>query len=445
MCVDYAQKHNINLKQIEIQTKISKNNYRQSETNILPTVNGGAQHTYNFGRTIDRYTNTFANSQVLSQNFYISSNVILWSGLAQYNNIKANQFQFLSNTENYLQQLNDLALNVATNYINVIFSKEILTISQTSYSLTQQQLERTDKLVNEGALAKSVSYDLKAQLANDNATVINAENNYQIALLTLKQLLNLDTLNNFGIIEPEIEVAQTDFSTLTIENIYETALKNQHSIKSAEYTVLAANKAYQVSKGKVSPTLSATGSLGTGTSELNKNIVSTKIVGADPVAATLDGQTVVYQPRYEIVTEKKPFADQFNENVNKSVGITLSVPIFNGLQTVTGVKNAKLNLLNAQYTKELAQQNLYKTIAQAYANAKAGLSKYNANKLSVEAAEQSFNFTQQKFNAGAISAFDFSTAKARLQNAQSNLIQAKYDYIFKLKVLDYYQGKELTF
>lgn len=128
MCVDYAQKHNINLKQSEIQTKISKNNYLQSETNILPTLNGGAQHTYNFGRTIDRYTNTFANSQVLSQNFYISSNVILWSGLAQYNNIKANQFQFLSNTENYLQQLNDLALNVATNYINVIFSKEILTI-----------------------------------------------------------------------------------------------------------------------------------------------------------------------------------------------------------------------------------------------------------------------------------------------------------------------------
>lgn len=444
-CIDYAQKHNISLKQAEIQTRISKNNYLQSEVGILPTFNAGAQHTYNFGRTIDRYTNTFANSQVLSQNFYLSSNVVLWSGLAQYNNIKANQYQYLSRTENYLQQQNDLALNIATNYINVIFSEEILAIAKTSYSLTEEQLARTEKLVTAGSLAKSVAYDLKAQLANDNVSVINADNNYQIALLSLKQLLNLDSLNQFQITRPNIEVAQQDLSSLSVQHIYETALKNQHSIKSAQYNLLASEKSLNVAKGKVSPTLSATGSLGTGTSELNKKIVSTTVTGYDPVAATLDGSTIVYQPHYTINTEKKPFADQFSENVNKSIGFTLSVPIFNGLQTITGVKNAQLNVLNAKYAQDLTEQNLFKTIAQAYANAQAALSKYNANKLSVEAAEQSFTFTQQKFNAGSISSFDFSTAKSRLQNAQSNLVQSKYDYIFKLKVLDYYQGKELKF
>lgn len=444
-CIDYAQKNNISLKQAELTTQINKNNATQSRAAILPTVNAGAQHTYNFGRTIDRYTNTFANTQVLSQNFYISSNVVLWSGLAQYNNIKANQYQYLSSNENYMQQKNDLSLNVATAYINVIFSDEILQISKAQYQITQEQLDRTQKLADAGTLAKSAVYDIKAQLATEEVNVTTADNNYQIAMLSLKQILNLDTLNNFNISRPDINMMNNELAAQSVQNIYESALKNQHSIKASNYNLLAAEKNLDVARGKVSPTLSATGSLGTGTSALDKRVVSTNLVGLDPVAATYDGSIIVYQPRYEIVTEKKPFADQFKDNVNKSVGFTLSVPIFNGLQTYTGVKNAKLSALNAKYSQDLTEQNLYKTIAQAFANAKAGLNKYNANQASVEANEQSFYYAQQKFNVGAISTFDYNTAKTRLQNAQGNLVQAKYDYVFKLKVLDYYQGKELKF
>lgn len=451
-CVDYAQKNNINLKQSEISTRISKNNATQSKAAILPTVNAGAQHTYNFGRTIDRYTNTFANTQVLSQNFYVSSNVVLWSGLAQYNNIKANQYQYLSNTENYLQQRNDLALNVATTYINVIFSDEILQIAKAQFKITQEQLERTQKLADAGTLAKSAVFDLKAQLANEEVNVTSADNNYQIAMLTLKQLLNLDTLNNFNISRPNVDVLNNELANLSAQTIYETALKNQHSIKSANYNLMAAEKNLAVAKGRVSPTLSATGSLGTGTSELDKNIDAVNFVGYEQtpyfIADDINNPTViapVYQPKTEIVTSKKPFADQFKDNVNKSVGFTLSVPIFNGLQTATGVKNAKLNALNAKYTQDLTEQNLYKTIAQAYANARAALNKYKATKLSVDASEQSFYYAQQKYNVGTLSTFDYNNAKTRLQNAQSNLVQAKYDYVFKLKVLDYYQGKELKF
>lgn len=443
-CIDYAQKHNISLKQSEINTRINKNNATQSKAAILPTINAGAQHTYNFGRTIDRYTNTFANTQVLSQNFYLSSNVVLWSGLAQYNNIKANQYFYLSSTENYLQQMNDLALNVATAYLNVIFSDEILQISKKQYEITVEQLERTEKLANAGTLAKSAIYDLKAQLANEEVNVTSADNNYQIAVLTLKQLLNLDTLNNFNIVRPDVDVKSSELASLSVQNIFESALKNQHSIKGAEYNVMAAEKNLAVAKGRVSPTLSATGSIGTGTSGLDKNIVGTNIVGFEPVAATLDGSTVVYQPKVEVVTENKPFADQFKDNANKSFGFTLSVPIFNGLQTYTGVKNAQLNALNAKYSQDLLEQNLYKTIAQAYVNAKAALNKYNASKASVEASEQSFYYAEQKYNVGALSTFDYNTAKTRLQNAQGNLVQAKYDYIFKLKVLDFYQGKPIT-
>lgn len=451
-CVDYAQKNNISLKQSEINAKMNKNNATQSEASILPTINAGAQHTYNFGRTIDRYTNTFANTQVLSQNFYLSSNVVLWSGLAQYNNIKANQYKYLSSSETYLQQRNDLALNVATAYINVIFSDEILQISKAQYKITQEQLERTQKLADAGTLAKSAVYDLKAQLANEEVNVTSSDNNYQIAMLTLKQLLNLDTLNNFNITRPSVDVLNNELASLSVQNIYESALKNQHSIKSANYNLLSAEKNLAVAKGRVSPTLSATGTIGTGTSGLDKNIDAVNFVGpeqtsyyvADPSDPS-NPLAPIYQPKVEVITSKKPFADQFKDNVNKSLGFTLSVPIFNGLQTVTGIKNAKLAALSAQYSQDLTEQNLYKTIAQAFANARAALNKYNANKASVDASEQSFFYAQQKYNVGAISTFDYNNAKTRLQNAQGNLVQAKYDYVFKLKVLDYYQGKELKF
>lgn len=441
-CVDYALKHNIMLQQAEINNQITKNNSTQAKASILPNLNAGAAHTYNFGRTIDRYTNTFANTQVLSQNFYISSNLVLWSGLSQWNNIKANQYAYLAGSENVKQQRNDISLSVATAYINVIYCDELLKIAKGQFDITKQQLEQTEKLANAGTLAKSAVYDVKAQLASEEVNVTSADNNYQIAMLTLKQFMNLDSLNNFNISKPDVDVQSENLLGNSVQNIYETALKNQPSIKGAEYNLLMAEKTLAAAKGRVSPTISLNGSIGTGYSGLAKDVV-----GYNNVTDTLGyiGTTPFTYLRQDPIFKETPFNDQFKNNTNKSIGLTITVPLFNGLQTYTSVKNAKLNALSAKLNQDLAEQNLYKTIAQAYANARAALNKYAASKTSVEASEQSFGFAQQKFNVGAISAFDFNTAKTRLVNAQSNLIQAKFDYLFKLKVLDFYQGKALTF
>ncbi len=441
-CVDYALKHNIMLQQAELSNQITKNNTTQSKAALLPNLNGGAAHTYNFGRTIDRYTNTFANTQVLSQNYYISSNLVLWSGLSQWNNMKANQYAYLAGSENIKQQKNDVALNVATAYINVIYCDEFLKIAKNQFDITKQQLDQTEKLANAGTLAKSAVYDVKAQLASEEVNVTTADNNFQIAMLTLKQFLNLDSTNNFNVAKPDVDVQSQNLLSLSVQNIYETALKNQPSIKSAEYNFLMAEKTLLAAKGRVSPTISLNGSIGTGYSGLAKDVV-----GFNNVTDTLGyiGTTPFTYERQDPIFKDTPFNDQFNNNVNKSIGITLTVPLFNGLQTVTSVKNAKLNALNAKLGQDLAEQNLYKVIAQSYANARAALNKYAASKTSVEASELSFTFAQQKFNVGAISAFDFNTAKSRLVTAQSNLLQSKFDYLFKLKVLDFYQGKPLTF
>jgi len=443
-CISYATNHNITLKQSALNNEINKNNTLQSKANILPTLNLGAAHTYNFGQTIDRFTNTFANTQVLSQNFFVSSNLVLWSGLSQYNTIKANEYRYLSGVEDLKQQQNDLALSVANAYITVIFTDELLKISKNQFDITKEQLERTQKLVSAGALAKSVEYDVKAQLATEDVNVTNADNNYQLAVLNLQQLLNLDTVSNFLIDRPQIEVQENALSVNTVQFVYETSLKNQPSIKSAEYNIKSAEKQLAANKGRVSPTISLNASMGTGYSGLAKEIVGASISGFQASGITNKGDTV-FTPLTDLVTKDKLFADQFKDNVNKSIGFTISIPLFNGLQTHTAVKNAKINALNAKFSQDLVEQNLYKTIAQAYANAKAALNKYNATKFSVEAANESFKYAQQKFNAGAISAFDFNSAKNRLFIAESNLVQSKYDYIFKLKVLDYYQGKELKF
>jgi len=441
-CVDYALKHNIMLRQAEINNEISKNNAVQTKAGILPNFNAGAAHTYNFGRTIDRYTNTFANTQVLSQNFYIASNVVLWSGLQQWNNIKATEYAYLAGSETVKQQRNDISLNVATAYINVIYTGELLKISQNQFDITKQQLAQTEKLAEAGTLAKSAVYDVKAQLATEEVNVTTADNNYQIAMLTLKQLMNLDSINNFSISKPDVDVQSENLLGNSVQNIYETALKTQPAIKSAEYNLMMSEKYLAAAKGRVSPTLSFNGSIGTGYSGLAKDIV-----GYNFTTDTLGyvGSTPFTYQRQEPVFKQTPFADQFKNNVNKSIGFTLSVPLYNGWQTMTGIKNAKLNTINAKLNQDLAEQNLYKAIAQAFANARAALNKYVASKASVEASEQSFNYAQQKFSAGAISTYDFNLTKSRLANAQSNLLQAKYDFLFKLKVLDFYQGKPLSF
>lgn len=441
-CIDFAQKHSLQLRQNALQTQISKNNLNQSKAAVLPSVNAGASHVYNFGQTIDRFTNEFANTRVLSQNFYVSANATLFNGLSQYNNIKANEYSYKASTENLLQQQNDLSLNVATAFINVIFTDELLKIAQNQYAITKEQFERTQKLVAAGSLAKSVEYDLKAQLANEDVNVTNADNNYQLAVLNLKQLMTADSVNNFSITKPAIDVSDANLQAISIQNIYETALKNQHVIQANQYSILSAEKRLAATQGLATPNISVNGSLGTGTSGLAKDIIGAKITGYNVIGLTTKGDSVL-TPRTELLTRNTSFTDQFKNNANRSIGLSITIPIFNGLQNHTAIKNAKIQVLNAKLTQDIAEQNLYRTIAQAYANAKAALNRYNANKTNLEASEQSFNFAQQRFNVGAINTFEFNQAKTRLATAQGNLAQAKYDYVFRMKVLDFYQGKPL--
>jgi outer membrane protein len=225
--------------------------------------------------------------------------------------------------------------------------------------------------------------------------------------------------------------------------MYETSLKFQPQIKSSEFAIKSAEHNLAASRGRISPVLALQANIASGTSGLAQHQIGTDstLVDFGPLET---GQTIRYWQKYPSF-EKTPIPQQIRTNFNQSIGLTLNIPIFNGLQTHTAIKNSKLAAWNAKLGLDLTKQNLYKSIAQAHANARAAMNKYNASKLSVEAAGESFKYAQQKFNAGAITAFEFNTAKNRLYSSESNQLQAKYDYIFKLKVLDFYRGMPLGF
>ncbi|GIV26357.1 MAG: transporter [Bacteroidia bacterium] len=442
-CIDIALQNSLNLKISDVNLKTAKNNALQSQAQTLPSLNAGANHIYQYGRTIDRYTNSFANTQVLSQNFYLTAQWTIWAGLSQYHTIQANKMNYLSAQENLAQQKNDLILNVATAYINVILSQDVLKINQSQYEITKQQFERTKILVDQGSATLSNLKDIEAQLANDELNVINSKNNLELNLLALKQILNLPPQQNIEIVRPDISINTDILNQYTADDIYNIALKTQPSVKSREYQLKANEYILKANRGRRSPTLNISASLATGYSGLAQRIIGyqTQI----DTFATIPGYGPLVFSQQVPILEKTPFIQQYKDNFNQTLGFNLTIPLFNGLSTHTSIQNAKLNVLTAKYNFDLNNQNLYKTIVQAYANAKAALQKYEASLKSYDAAKLSFEMNENKYQQGALSYFDYTTARNRKVNAELNLIQAKYDLFFKLKILEFYAGKPLNF
>ncbi len=442
-CIDIAIQNNLNLKITDVNLNIAKNNLSQSQAQTLPSLNGGATHIYQYGRTIDRYTNTFANTQVLSQNFYLSAQWTIWAGLSQHNTIQSNKMNMLSAHENLMQQKNDLILNVATAYINILLSQDILKVNQSQYDITKQQYERTKILVEQGSAAISTLKDIEAQLANDELNVINAKSNLELNILALKQIMNVSAQQNIEIIQPAITLNAELLTQYTAEEIYNIAQKIQPSVKSREYALKASEYNLKASRGKRSPTLSISASLATGYSGLAKRITGYQ-TQTDTLGNISGFGPLLYSQEVPIL-EKSPFIQQYKDNFNQTLGFNLNVPLFNSLNTHTSIKNAELNVLNSKYNYDLNNQNLYKTILQAYTNAQAALQKYQANIKSYEASKISYETNETKYQQGAVSFFDYSTSKNRSVSAELNMIQARYDLFFKIKILEFYAGKSINF
>jgi outer membrane protein len=442
-CITYALNNNLQIKQQQLSTVISKLQYNQSIANLFPSVNGSASLVYNNGQTVDMFTNQFATKTVQSDNFYLSSNVVIFDGLQLLNGLKQKKIDFLASKYDLEKMKNDISLTIATAYLQVLYSIEILDIAKNQLVVTKQQVDRTQKLYDVGTVAKGTLLTIQSQAASDELQQVNAQNNLDIAYLTLAQLLDLQDTKGFDIVKPALTLSEASSLMQQVDEIYNKALGIQPDIKSAELKVQSAKKGLAISRGMFSPSLSINGSYGTGYSGAAKSLTGYTISGTQVIGATALGE-LVYSPTYDYAYENTKFWDQINSNQNRSIGLYLNVPIFNKWQTQTMLGTSKVKLNSAQISLQSTKNQLYKTIQQAYADAHAALNKYNASVKSVDALTESFGYTQQKFNVGMVNSIDYSDAQNNLIKAKSEMLQAKYDYVFRLKVLDFYQGKPIT-
>lgn len=425
-CISHALENNIQLKQTALNQESAKLDKTQSLAQLFPDLNANTGFNVNFGRNIDPGTNQFVTEQVNSNNFNVGSSVTLFNGLRLLNTFKRSQLDLLAATYDVEGLGNDISMNIATAFMQVMFNEELLLLSQEQLDVTRQQVERTSKLVDAGSLPKGNLYDAQAQLASDELQVVNMENNLSAAVLSLKQLLNLKTNEPFRIQRPDQALPLEDLQATTVGTVYDHALNNWPQIKARETRLESARKGEQVAFATYTPSLRANGSVGTFYSSAFRDI------SFDPNTGSL-------------VEEKVPYGSQLDQNLSESIGLSLSIPIFNGLQSRTAVGKSRLNRINAELQLQDQKNQLYSSVQQAYNDAQAAKRQFDASTKSVKAAEQAFEYAQQRYNVGMMNAFEFNTSKINMTRARSELLRSKFDYIFKMKILDFYMGKPLTF
>lgn len=446
-CVNHALTNNLQVKQQMLLVESAKADLLQSKLDLLPGITGNATHAYNYGQTVDRYTNQFATSRTQSNNFYLQSGVTLFNGFQKLNSIKQSQLNLMASQQDADKYMNDMSINIATFYMQVLFYKELVLIRTNQLDITRQQVERMKKLVDAGTMAQGDSYTIEAQYAVEESSLIEAENNLELSLLTLSQLLDLPSADGFDIEVPALNVDGEPSLVANPDQIFTYAQANMPEIKAAEYRLLGSEKQLARAKGGYYPSLSLSGSWGTGYSGASQ-IVDQVLPGQpqligyalNPDAANLD----VYANSFDYTYKTKAWSDQISDNNNQSIGLYLTIPILNGWQSRTNVSKAKIALDNSKIDLEVQKLQLRKTIQQAWADARASLKQYHAAEKKVNATRESFRYAEQKFDVGIMNSVDYNNAKKDLSNAESEQLQSKFDFIFKTTVLDFYMGRPLS-
>ncbi|UCH15132.1 MAG: TolC family protein [Bacteroidales bacterium] len=421
-CINYALDNNIQIKRQELAADLSEYEYMQSKLEMLPNLNAGLIHTFSSGRALNTETYEWQNRDNQDGSFGVASNLTLFNGLKNYNNIQKRKYDLLNNLAMVEKLKNDITIILASSYLQILFDEELLDVAKSQLEVTELQVERMKKMVEVGNSAKGELLDMVAQKAIENLKVINAENQLEISILNLTQLLDLDSVGDFKILKPQnLEIV--DIPLPEVDSFYNTAISNLPQIKGARYNVSSAEKSLAIAKGDRYPNLFLRSEYYT-----RYNKASINPLDADPTHPTMD----------------YPYPDQINDNQYRSASLNLYVPIFNKKEISTKINHAKIALNDSKYKLEQAQQVLYKEIQLARADAKAALEKYHSATDAVKSSEEAFNYAEHKFNIGVVTSIEFNEAKNNLTRARSELLKAKYEYIFKTKILDFYRGVPIT-
>jgi outer membrane protein len=411
-CIQYAIENNISIKQLELQKKNTEIDLNTSQMSRLPNLNASVGQNWNFGRT-QTQSGLYENQSQSNSNLSVSSSIPLFTGFRIPNEIDKSKLDVEAATQNLERAKEDLALNIASLFLQVLFNKEILKINEDQLALSKYQIERTKALVEVGKAPNSQLYDIEAQVSNEEVSVIQADNNLRLSLLDLSQSLELEQNTDFDVQIPAFGNVVTEYmaSVQPPQVVFDNAVQIKPAIKEQQFKVESAEKTLEIAKSGYLPSLNL--SLGYGTN---------------------------YYYLYNKDFTNRTFSDQLKNNAGEYIGLNLSIPIFNRYSVRNQVRSARLNIENQQLTLENTKKTLFKEIQTAYLNAVAAQEKYKASGQAIKATSESFNYAKERYETGKSSVFEFNEAKTRLIKSQSEEIQAKYDYIFRTKILDFYNG-----
>ncbi len=453
-CIDYALKNNLTIRGGQLAVDDNQVSLTQSKADLLPTLGAGAGFSRYWGRSIDPTTNLFSNQQNSSVGMQGTSNLTLFGGFKKLNTIKRDKAALDASNYDLETDKNDIMLSVTNDFLSVILDVELLENAKVQLNTTQTQLDNTSKQVKAGALPYSNELDLIAQVESNKVQVISAENDLRLAKLQLKQLLLIPFDQAFDVEVPDLANADLVPELLPPGKVYDIAEKNMPQVKSADLNVQGAKYGIKIARGNFDPSLSFNANIYSNFSSAAKLYGIEKDAGGNPVIQTqpigyfinpLDNVTKIPVLTDVPVTNVMDYAfhDQIKNNISKSIGFTLSIPIFNGLAYRANYQHAKIQSERADLQAQQVRLQLRQNIDLAYNSAVAADQTYEASKKQVAYLEESFRATQKSYDLGAKSYIDYQVASNTLFQAKSALLRAKYNLIFTQKVLDFYIGKPI--
>jgi outer membrane protein len=438
-CIDSAVKNSIEVQQRALQADAAVVNNSQSKLNLLPNVNGLISHGVNQGRSIDPFTNSYINQTVNYANYGVGSDVVVFNGFNLRNLIKQSTYAANASKADWQQAKDFITLSVIVSYLQVLNNEELMAMARQQVNVTRQQVERLEKLNNQGAISPPLLYDLKGQLKEGELNLVNSQNTWRTSLLQLTQLMNVPYSESIKLEKLNGITAMAPYAG-TVSSVYEKALEQMAVVKAAEWRRKSAEYAIKATRGLQYPTIFLSGNLNSNYSSAatQEQLLTTNEVATSDYVLVNGVKTpvVVRQPTYS--SSKIPYRSQLGNNIFSGVGIGVRIPIFNSFQGRNRVKLATIDYKNTALVEESTKRQLRQEVEQAYLNMTNAWERYTISLEQVAAYAESFRAAEVRFNAGVGTSVDYLIAKNNVDRANLNLIMTRYDYLLRKQVIDYY-------
>ncbi len=442
-CIEYALKNNIQLKQSDLNIQLGETTVQSNRMNYSPNINGSSNYSLRIGNNFNFFTSTYEQQKVQYQDYGLNVSQPIFDGLVTPNNVKKSKLDLQALKLDQETLKNNIQLQILTAFLNIMNANEQHQQAINQRASTQDQYERTKALIEAGAAAEKALLDIDAQLTSEDLTISQIKNQLELAYLSLKIILQLDVKQNITVKIPELPQDLTIANLEDVQTIYADALGLRPEVKSSQLKIESAKKQIAAAKGNYYPTLSFVGNLNTFFTTQNK-ITNQILTGNSTAVGFVEGTLQrVLVPETKTEQSNNPYKNQLNQNLNYAFGLSLNVPIFNKFQVQTAVKQSKLQYQNAILTEKQTEIDLFNTIQQAYLKAQTAIENFKAAQKNMATATKSYDYAVERLNAGSINQLEVNLSKTNLDNALSKFTQAKYEYLFNTKLLDFYQGKKI--